>query len=219
MALRSSAKTMTTPPFGVLAYGSLVGDPGCELAPLITQRIETLTPFPVEFARKSSTRGGAPTLVPVPKDGGRVRAEVLVVSPSVTLEELRSIVWRRETRSEGSGAAYPKPHPSRPNGVEVESLARFEGISVVLYTRIVANAQELTPDELAESAIESVGRMAGQKVGDGIEYLINAKANGIETPKSILYEAAILRLTSTDSLDSARSKVLAGLQNAPHVSS
>ena len=49
---------------GILAYGSLIADPGVEIGPLIVRRIETLTPFSVEFARFSATRGGAPTAVP-----------------------------------------------------------------------------------------------------------------------------------------------------------
>jgi hypothetical protein len=46
---------------GILAYGLLIFDPGIEIEPLIVQRITTLTPFPVEYARISRTRDGAPT--------------------------------------------------------------------------------------------------------------------------------------------------------------
>jgi len=49
---------------GILAYGSLIIDPGPEIGPLIVRRITTVTPFVVEYARLSRTRGGAPTLVP-----------------------------------------------------------------------------------------------------------------------------------------------------------
>ena len=49
---------------GILAYGSLIADPGVEIGPLIVRRIDTLTPFPVEYARFSATRGGRPTAVP-----------------------------------------------------------------------------------------------------------------------------------------------------------
>lgn len=42
---------------GILAYGSLIEDPGKELKPLIIERIPNVkTPFSVEFARSSSSR-------------------------------------------------------------------------------------------------------------------------------------------------------------------
>ncbi|GAA4131236.1 hypothetical protein ACFFTN_26415 [Aminobacter aganoensis] len=60
---------------GILAYGSLIGDPGAEIEPAITSRIACLTPFPVEFARQSRTRKGAPTLVPSER-GASIRAQM-----------------------------------------------------------------------------------------------------------------------------------------------
>jgi hypothetical protein len=53
---------------GILAYGSLIDNAGEEIAPLIVERIECFTPFKIEFARLSSTRSNAPTLVPVTMD-------------------------------------------------------------------------------------------------------------------------------------------------------
>ena len=51
---------------GILAFGSLLDEPGAELEAHIARRIEGIeTPFAVEFARSSRTRDGAPTLVPV----------------------------------------------------------------------------------------------------------------------------------------------------------
>jgi hypothetical protein len=64
---------------GILAYGSLIADPGSEIGPLIARRIQTVTPFSVEYARLSGkTRGGAPTVVPHAA-GCPVKAEVLVL--------------------------------------------------------------------------------------------------------------------------------------------
>jgi len=49
---------------GILAFGSLIQDPGPELEPRIVMRIKTLTPFPVEYARISrTTRGGCRTVL------------------------------------------------------------------------------------------------------------------------------------------------------------
>ena len=44
---------------GILAYGSLIQEPGCEIAPAIVRRISCRTPFKVEYARKSNSRNGA----------------------------------------------------------------------------------------------------------------------------------------------------------------
>ena len=53
------------PMIGILAYGSLIDDPGREIEPLIIRRLKGVeTPFQIEFARSSSTRDGAPTLIP-----------------------------------------------------------------------------------------------------------------------------------------------------------
>lgn len=72
---------------GILAYGSLISDPGIEIEPLIERRIPQPTPFPVEYARLSSrTRGGSPTVVPH-TSGIPVKAEVLVLSGSVHIDE------------------------------------------------------------------------------------------------------------------------------------
>ena len=57
---------------GILAFGSIAGDPGAELAAAVTRRIEVKTPFAVEFARSSRSRDGAPTLVPVGEGGAHV---------------------------------------------------------------------------------------------------------------------------------------------------
>ena len=91
---------------GVLAYGSLVMDPGPEIAPRIKFRLKTVTPFPVEYGRYSGkTRGGAPTVVKHDK-GAPVAAEILVLDDEVSFEEARDMLWRRERHKEGSDGAY-----------------------------------------------------------------------------------------------------------------
>src|SRR2546430_1506796 len=91
---------------GILAFGSLIADPGEELLPKITMRIKTLTPFGVEYGRYSGkTRGGAPTLVPH-EAGAPVDGEILVLDDSVTVNTARDMLWRRERRREGTGETY-----------------------------------------------------------------------------------------------------------------
>jgi hypothetical protein len=58
-----------------VAYGSLISDPGDEIrSTTIETKKGVITPFKVEFARKSRSRKGAPTLVPVEQGGAQVSA-------------------------------------------------------------------------------------------------------------------------------------------------
>jgi len=81
----------------ILAFGSLLDDPGKELATAMVEKRPTETPFAVEFARLSASRGGAPTLAPVDSGGGTVRASFLVLDNDVSLQEAKDMLWRRET--------------------------------------------------------------------------------------------------------------------------
>jgi len=190
---------------GILAYGSLMGEPGREIEPHITRRISCHTPFKVEFARTSRTRKGGPTLVPYDA-GAQVAAQILVVD--LPLKEAMDRLFRRETRKIGTNTSYVPPKVATPNMVVVETIFSFEGIDALLYTRIGANIEELTTIKLAELAVESA--RVQQDGSDGISYLMNAKKCGIQTPLSPEYEKEILRLTDADSLeaalDSTRSK-------------
>lgn len=109
---------------GILAYGSLIQDPGAEIDPLIVHRIPVLTPFPVEFGRWSRIRGDSATLVPH-ASGIPVTAEILVLHDDVSLEDARDRLWRRETRREGTGEKYGRGNT--PNSVLVEALENFGG--------------------------------------------------------------------------------------------
>jgi len=73
---------------GILAFGSLIHDPGLELEPKIGMRIRTPTPFPVEYARFSAKRAGGPTLVRH-ESGSPVSAEILVLDDEVTADQAK----------------------------------------------------------------------------------------------------------------------------------
>lgn len=202
------------PSIGVLAYGSLGHDPGEEIWPLIVERIGGVkTPFPVEFARQSRTRGGAPTLVPVSEGGACVPATVLVLADHVSEAEAADMLWRRETRREGSGESYDPPSEPGPNKVLVRRLEGFAGLDVVLYAEIGANIPGPDAQKLAELAIRSVRSEAGKNGKDGVSYLIGVRNNGVQTPLTPGYERQILRRTGTRTLEEAREK-LAGRQRA-----
>lgn len=191
---------MTT--VGILAYGSLIEDPGIEISPLIIERrTEVETPFRIEFARSSSSRSDAPTVIPVTNGGSHVKATILVLQASVTLQEAEDLLWRRETRNERSEKHYPRPSKPALNSVIVDRLEHFNGI--VIYTSLGANIPDLSPTRLAELAVASARADAGKDSKDGISYLISLKRQGISTPLMPDYESEILRLSNADSLEAA----------------
>lgn len=191
---------------GVLAYGSLIDDPDVEIAKATTgTKTNILTPFNIEYARTSRTRGGAPTLVPVAHGGSPVSARIFTLD--VLEDEAANRLWRRETRRVGSGLAYTPPGKIGPNNVIVKRLENFEGVDVVLYTQIGANIEPLTAENLAKLAIASVAKADHGK--DGISYLIAAKDNGITTALSADYGAEILRQSKCRSLEEALARLQA----------
>jgi cation transport regulator ChaC len=194
---------------GILAYGSLLEEPGAEIAPLVLERISGVeTPFQIEFFRSSPARGGAPTVVPVETGGARVRGTILVMDESVSLAQARDLLWRRETRNESTGQRYRRPADADPNRMLAEELPDFAGIGVVLYARFGPTLSNPTPEELAALAIKSAMGEAGSRGQDGISYLISLKRQGIVTPLMPAYEQAVLRSAGTTSLEDA----LAGIR-------
>jgi len=186
-------------PVGILAYGSLLSDPGKEIAARQVGTIDDVeTPFPVEFARSSDSRGGAPTLIPVENGGAKVRGRIILVDAST--EEAMDILYRREIHQVGSGKAYKEPKPDRRNRVRVKILPHFYGVET-LYADLPSNIATVTAEVLARLAIESVARAETGK--DGITYLIAAKAHGIRTALFDVYEKEVLRITEAASLDDA----------------
>lgn len=189
---------------GILAYGSLRYDPGEEIKAATVSRVKNvITPFKVEFARSSWCRGGAPTLVPVEGGGANVKAHILVLKRSVSEKDAIDMLWRRETHQIGSGKAYKRPPQPGKNTVLVDRLENFHNIDVVLYTKIGAYIEPLTPKRLSRLAIDSVLSQAGARGLDGISYLINAKRSGIQTPLMSTYEKEILLEVGAKSLEDA----------------
>ena len=203
----------------ILAFGSLIEDPGEEISALERERVEGVrTPFRIEFARSSGSRDGAPTLVPVDVGGSEVDAVLLVLDDEVALDEAKNVLWRRETHQVSSGKTYSHPQDPGPNKVVVESLRCFHGCDVALYTRIGANIEPLNADTLADLAIKSARGDAGAAGKDGIGYLASAIRQGISTPLLPCYEAAILRKTGARDLEEARARIREGLvADAPPV--
>lgn len=190
---------------GILAYGSLVSDPGVEIEPVIVHRIATTTPFGVEYGRYSRGRGGGPTVVPHTA-GGPVSAQVLQLAESVALEDAKGMLWRREVRQEGSRRPYS--YARSPDAVIVQDSIGFCGLEHVLYTDFnpAGKIAQPDPEALADAAIRSV---ASAKPGrDGISYLIDLSEGGVATVLTAQYVAAILGRAGTSSLIEAREVAL-----------
>lgn len=202
-------------PPGVLAYGSLLSDPGEELGGLLAGRIEDVkTPFLVEFAHACSCRDHAPTLAPVTWGGASVTGAILTTDPCVSDEAVREALWRRETRSmRRDDEVEPKPK----NRVvrRARPLGREYGLRAVFYAHLEPNVEDRSPDRLAELAIQSARSEAGRRGEDGIAYLIGVRSHGISTPLLEPYERAILARTGADTLGEAREKLIDATDSTP----
>jgi hypothetical protein len=189
---------------GILAFGSLIDDPGPEIGPIVKDRVAVTTPFPIEFARFSKKRGGAATLVPFDR-GSRSAAVVLVLSGTCTVELATDMLWRREVGKAGTDEPYPAK--TTKNAVRIQRCEGLGGVDGVLYVDFFPEGKIIpVVEELARKAIASVA--LAEEGRDGISYLRTALENGVVTPLSAAYERAVLRLTGalnlTDALVTAR---------------
>lgn len=191
---------------GVLAYGSLLWDPGSELGDVLdlTSPVHDVkTRFAVEFARSSTTRGGGPTLVPVETGGAQILGAMFPFRERLPVNEAQTLVWRRETGST-SGRYDALRNADHPDKVFVDAHeALHDEFDVVLVVRVRPNIEPLNGDELAQRAIDSARTEFGAESKDGISYLIGAKRFGIDTPLRSDYESAIFRTLDVTSLEEA----------------
>jgi hypothetical protein len=192
---------------GILAYGSLLDDPGVEIEAAILQRIAMQTPFPVEFARSSRSRGGAPTLAPVTSGGAMVAGVLIVLSDNIAFDDAASMLWRRETRQVGSHVSYVPPQTPGSNSVLVNRIS--QGDKTILYTDFHSTGKisNPTPQLLATLAVTSAKDPNVPEGRDGITYLINAKKAGIITPLMADYEKHILQITAAPTLSDTLEKL------------
>lgn len=190
---------------GILAYGSLITDPGNEIlqeTKTIIKEVET--PFCVEYARKSRTRENAPTLVPVPDGiGSPVVGVIFVLKENVIESDAINYLYRREIHRVSSGKTYDQKEQSeKPKELLIRSLENFYGISKVIYTCLKPNFEEilspcLSEEEkakwLAEAATKSITSKTYEDKTDGIWYLHQNIQAGIITPLTEPYKNEILR--------------------------
>jgi hypothetical protein len=211
---------------GFLAFGSLLWDRG-SIADVFEPPdtfIETMVPFPIEFARSSDLRRGGPIVIRV-NTGKLTRSRALILpikdeidGVPVTVEQARYEVYNKERgRSGDMKVAYQEPTAYNPNFSYIKEISPDEfddhgswriDFDVILYSALGKNIEELIPDRLAVLAIASARKVAdpdldGIHRGDGISFLINAVDNGIRTPLMDDYTKAILKFTGRSSLKEA----------------
>lgn len=187
---------------GILAYGSLIDDPGIEIKPLIIDRIKCITPFKVEYARKSRKRGFGPTLVPYTKAGCKVNASILILNNVKSLEEVTSMLYRREIGATDISKTYTHTNNPKENTTQIMLEKDFMGVENVLYTKIASNIKiDFNSDDLADLAIKSILMEAGKEKRDGIRYLAQNIENNIITEYTEEYRLAILSKTGSSSLE------------------
>lgn len=212
---------------GMLLYGAPLVEPGPELALPTAQRLETVTPFAVEFARAAASRAGAPILTPVPAGcGAPVPAHIVVLHPEIAPSHAAGQLLRRARSRYFDYDEWEAWQDGRPTGsgrqVTVErapaELAAATGVTQLLYAAPRVNLDfvldaAVAPAEqaarLAELAVASVTTATYAAGADGIQYLAQMIAHGIQTPLTKPYRQAILRLTGAADLAAARTLVAA----------
>ena len=170
-------------PLAILAYGSLLHDPG-SLGPLVVGVVPCRTPFPVEYGRASRRWGGGPVLVPHPR-GGPVDGALLLLADHLELGQAVDMLAERE------GLQGPR------GVVQVE----VPGGRLVLAASLPRNlpAPDMTPAALARRAVASVS--GGRR--NGVAYLAAALGSGVVTPLSQAYRDAVLAAAGASSLEEA----------------
>lgn len=191
---------------GILAYGSLITQPGQEIESVLDLVIpDVQTPFPVEYARRSRSRAGAPTLVPVPMGCGlSVKGAILVLHEDTSEQLALNFLYRREIHREGDlkGIYDDQAQRQKRDALVIESIKNLFGLSVIYYTAFKPNFteildarrnQEEKAELLARAAIDSVIQETYAKGKDGIQYLADNIDAGVITALTGHYKQAILK--------------------------
>lgn len=194
---------------GIITYGSVLNDPGQEIQANIVGKIfDIITPFKIEFARKSTTRGNAPTLTCVDNIGSQVKGAILELDTRITMYNASDLLWRRETRQSIESKRHYSDNSKFNSAVKIETISGFLGFDCLVYAKIDQNIDFPNPNILADLAIESVAQAeVAKNHKDGISYLFDVKSRGIKTPLLEPYENEILKRTGTNDLIQAYEKI------------
>ncbi|MBU4502272.1 MAG: hypothetical protein KKA79_06755 [Nanoarchaeota archaeon] len=179
----------------ILAYGSLIWEPGEEIKQHIIAVVDCITPFNVEYAQRSyKSRGGAPTLTKISGIGNKTRAKLLVLDYHNTIEgkkKVYSLICQRENtpKKEWNDEAEP------PKPIYITNLEDYDSVFYCAFKGEPENT--ITSENLVNWAKESViaCNKEGKIENNGVRYLINCYKNGVVTP---LTEEYIQKLGGTN---------------------
>jgi hypothetical protein len=159
-------------------------------------------------------------LVPVPEGcGARVQAQILLLRPDLRADAATHMLYRRETNRVGETGVYyvEEKQQEKNDPVLIKTVDDLGGVPHVLYTWLQPNLDmvldvdlsvEAKAAHLARRAVESVTAKTYAADRDGIRYLADALAHGIETPLTAAYRAAIRRLADdAPDLEAARKRI------------
>ena len=187
---------------GIIAFGSLIDDPGKELEKFIVKKVpDIITPFKIEYGRKSSSRANAPTLIPIANGGEYVKATLLILSDELKLTEVKNMLYRRELHKVGSNNVYKDRVKPKNNHLVIKEHSGIQGVKIALSANFGQNLDSITPEILSDLAIKSFKSDNVEKGKDGISYLNNNIKNGIITPMTKDYKSMILKKMNATSLD------------------
>jgi len=169
----------------------LLWDPGEFIQMNNTRLMRADTPFEIEYARESKSRGGGPTLIPDDR-GGRVNGGIWVLRLRDTepgISTVRKELAKRETTTESN----------------IRDCPGLGGLSHVFYVSLPCTMSMIEPSILARKAIESVRRNPER---NGVQYLRKNIEWGIVTPVTNEYRNAILSQLQCQSLEDAEARAL-----------
>jgi hypothetical protein len=197
---------------GIIAYGSVINEPGTELLELIKEKhIDILTPFNIEFARKSSKRANAPTLTVVKTGGSSVRGAIFILRDGLSQYKVADLLWRRETRKTETDEHYLAGGTVN-SEIKIDTISSYLGFDALLYAAPLQNIPIPSASLLADLAINSAyNQDIAEMHKDGISYLVDIISLKIVTPLMAQYEEEILKRTDSIDLVQAYEKI-SGLQ-------
>ena len=172
------------PRIAIVAYGSLIHQPGEELAELIAAREPCTTHFPVEYGRCSPKWGGGPVLTIDPR-GGPVEGMRLLLHGGTPLGRAIDVLARREGIPGAEGI------------VELPEDGPVTALTCALPRNL--DLDEMEPAVLAARALESVA----SGPANGVAYLRGAVASGVRTPRTDAYVAEVLAQSGAPDLATA----------------
>jgi hypothetical protein len=178
------------PQIAIVAYGSLIYEPGEALAELVQETEPCRTPFPVEYGRHSRKWGGGPVLTVDPR-GEPVDGLRMVLKPGLPLGRVIDVLALREGISSAEGI------------IQIDQPGPLAHLTCAL-PRNLATA-DMDPAALARRAASSV------RNGDlnGVAYLREAVQAGVRTARTDAYVAALLAISAAADLLEAESLLLA----------